>query len=76
MILLPESQKDEACKIAEKIRSDIQNIKWEQIKSVTVSLGVAELLEDDDIQSLYKRVDNRLYYAKTHGKNQVTSQDL
>ncbi|MBR4320836.1 MAG: GGDEF domain-containing protein [Treponema sp.] len=35
----------------------------------------AEAVEKDDLTSLYKRVDERLYYAKTHGKNQVVSSD-
>lgn len=75
MILLPESKKSEAIEIAEKIRHKIETLSWEQIKQVTISLGVAKLREDDDLQSFYKRVDNRLYYAKQHGKNQISSED-
>ena len=76
MILLPQSSKSEAVEIAEQIRKKIESLNWNKIKQVTISLGVAEVREDDDIQSLYKRVDNRLYYAKHHGKNCVTSEDL
>ncbi|MCR5188634.1 MAG: GGDEF domain-containing protein, partial [Treponema sp.] len=76
MILLPESKKSEAVEIAERIRHEIESLSWNQIKQVTISLGVAELYEDDDLQTFYKRVDNRLYYSKQHGKNCVTSEDL
>ncbi|MCR4742022.1 MAG: GGDEF domain-containing protein [Treponema sp.] len=76
MILLPHSQKTEAVKIAERIRQEIQNLTWDKIKQVTISLGVAQIREKDNLQTFYKRVDNRLYYAKQHGKNCVTYQDL
>ncbi len=75
MILVTDAKKEEAIEIAERIRKEIFNIKWEKMNQISISLGVAEVREEDDIQSLYKRVDNRLYYAKTHGKNQVVSED-
>lgn len=75
MILLTEATKEEAIEMAEKIRKDIFNIKWEKMNQISVSLGVSEVRDSDDIQTLYKRVDNRLYYAKTHGKNQVVFKD-
>ena len=75
MILLPESSKAEAVEIAEKIRKEINDLQWEKMNPISISLGVAEAVEKDDLTSLYKRVDERLYYAKTHGKNQVVSSD-
>lgn len=76
MILLPGAKKNDVVSIAERIRKEIFALQWENMKSISISLGVAEVCEGDDIQSFYKRVDNRLYYAKTHGKNQVVSEDL
>lgn len=76
MILLPQSKKENAIEIAERIRKSIEEIKWEKMQKVTISLGVAEVREEDDLQSFYKRVDNRLYYAKQHGKNRVVSEEL
>ena len=32
--------------------------------------------EDDELKMLYKRADERLYYAKMHGKNQVIADDI
>ena len=75
MILLPDSKKEKAIEIAERIRKEINEIKWEKMTSVSISVGLAKALPHDDIQSLYKRVDERLYHAKTHGKNQVVSED-
>lgn len=73
MILLPEAKKEEAVQIAERIRANVFDLKWEKIPGVSISLGVAGVRENDDIQTLYKRVDERLYFAKTHGKNRVIS---
>lgn len=64
-----------AVSIAERIRTEISSLKWEKINQVTISLGVSGVRESDDDQTLYKRVDNRLYFSKTHGKNCVTSED-
>jgi diguanylate cyclase (GGDEF)-like protein len=75
MILLPDSKKDAAISLAEKIRSQINAIKWEKMPCVSVSVGVSELCRGDDCQTLYKRVDGRLYYAKMHGKNRVIGED-
>ncbi len=73
MILLPETKKADAIEIAERIRKAISSIQWENMNGVTVSLGVAEGTSQDSDESLYKRVDNHLYTAKTSGKNQVVS---
>ena len=44
--------------------------------AISVSVGVAQVRDDEQLQDSYKRVDERLYYAKTHGKNQVCSEDI
>jgi diguanylate cyclase (GGDEF)-like protein len=38
---------------------------------VTVSIGVAQLAADDDLESLLHRADQALYEAKAAGRNQV-----
>ena len=40
--------------------------------SATVSIGIAELAQGDNLDSLMKKADDAMYYSKTHGKNQVT----
>ncbi|MBB5225495.1 GGDEF domain-containing protein [Treponema ruminis] len=76
MILLPGAQKEEAREIAEKIRSSINAIQWEKMPAISISVGVTQVRDEEDLQDSYKRVDERLYYAKTHGKNQVCSEDI
>ncbi len=38
---------------------------------VTVSIGVAQFVEDDDLQTFLRRADAALYEAKRSGRNQV-----
>lgn len=76
MILLPETEKIIAGQIAEKIRAAINALAWEKMPAISVSVGVAQVRDDEQLQDSYKRVDERLYYAKTHGKNQVCADNI
>lgn len=73
-ILLVETQLEDAKLIAEQLRSNIEKntllVKQTNIKT-TISLGVTQANNEDDVDSLFKRVDTALYQAKSKGKNQV-----
>lgn len=71
MILCPNTDLEEASMIAEYIRSDFEQLKFNKAAHCTISLGVTKLLETDDSDSICQRVDNALYKAKTTGKNKV-----
>jgi len=71
-ILLPKSKGQEAEKIAEKMRQEIENSDCESVK-VTCSFGVASL--DHDVEcdmSLIERADMALYQSKYQGRNRVS----
>jgi len=75
-ILLQQTNKQEAFQVAERIRLRVQNLQHsgpdaEQF-SITVSIGIAnnEFI-DESLGKLLERADDALYYAKTHGRNQV-----
>lgn len=71
VIICDDSGLDGAIHLAEKLRTDIEIHDFSEIGQVTISLGVAELREDDDSTSLFKRADDKLYEAKSSGKNCV-----
>jgi diguanylate cyclase (GGDEF)-like protein/PAS domain S-box-containing protein len=73
MALLPQSDCEEARAVAERIRQAIaaQPIVTPQATvAVTVSLGIARLLgQEDTLERLIERADQALYRAKTGGRN-------
>lgn len=70
VILLPHASLEEAMKIAEKLRLEIENLTFETSNElkVTASFGVAQLEENEDIVAI---ADRNLYAAKANGRNCV-----
>jgi len=71
MILATETNLDGAAQIAEKIRSSIAGHDFTGAGTVTVSLGIAQFLPDEEEKGLLKRTDDALYRAKESGRNRV-----
>jgi len=71
MVLLPQSNLDAACIVAEKLRASIAGFQFEKIGHVTLSLGVTGYTPTDDAEAMLKRVDDALYKAKDNGRNRV-----
>ncbi len=75
--ILPQTTKEEALKLAERMREVIEketsNTKQTVVpRKITVSIGVAAYPEDaDDKEKLIFCADGALYEAKRFGKNQV-----
>ncbi len=60
--------------LAEEVRSTFSTLPIDGIpddKEITVSIGVAELLQLESYDSLYRRADKALYAAKNKGRNRV-----
>lgn len=75
VLILPDTECQEAALIGERIRLAIKNciVDIGEIEtSVTVSIGVSSLQEDDDVTSLaLSRADDALYQAKREGRDRV-----
>lgn len=71
VVLLPETGLDEALKKAESICQCVRQTALVDQHSITLSCGVAEVGEGDDVASLFKRADEALYRAKDNGRDQV-----
>lgn len=63
--------------IGEKLRYLIENTQITTDDgtslSVTVSVGITIVRDEDDINSIIKRADERMYKSKKNGKNMVTA---
>jgi len=74
-ILLPDTSKKEAIRVADNIRKAVkkEDVELRRVKThITVSIGVAAFPEDAKIQDeLIMKADERLYKAKREGKDRV-----
>lgn len=71
-VILPQTGKDEAVAVAERIRSQVALTDHEGLPEVTISCGVATYPDDADaIGLLTKRADDAMYAAKRAGRNAV-----
>lgn len=71
MILFLETSLEETRHVVEKIRQRIESHRFDTIGNMTCSFGVTQVLKDDSIHSLNRRVDEALYEAKNNGRNKV-----
>ncbi len=82
MIILPETDKKKAFEIAERVRTRIMALKMlhetsNVIPYVTVSVGVASIIPDDnDFEKILEITDKMLYRAKETGRNKVCSASM
>lgn len=74
VLILNNTQTEGSMIVAERIRQHIADMTTtfeDHAIKVTVSIGVASILEGDTIASLFARADKALYQAKNNGRNQV-----
>lgn len=70
LILLPETPLEPAKTVANKIRSITEHLNFNGF-TLTISLGVCEIHENESFESAFSRCDTALYRAKTNGRNRV-----
>ena len=72
-VILPESSRDDAELLADRIAIAIRGQKIAKIGALKISAGVAELRADDTAADLFKRADHALLRAKNAGKARVVA---
>jgi len=73
VILLPNTNKEYAVEMTERLRSMISSHCFSGVENLTCSFGVAGLEKNDTAETLIKKADKLLYRAKRLGKNTVIS---
>lgn len=71
-VLLPNTNLEEATQTAERLRERIEKGPQKNPNlTVTISAGVTNATENDDLDRLIHRADAAMYAAKDQGRNQV-----
>ncbi len=76
-VIMPNTDLSEAKTIAEQIRVKLSKSELKQkdngltIGKITVSIGITQLKNDDNVESFINRADEALYNAKESGRNRV-----
>lgn len=75
-IMLPETNKEGALLVAERLRANIQEARikvFNEELNCTISIGVAAFPDDDQqVNALLDKADKALYRAKMQGKNRAS----
>ena len=73
MIVCPETDGQGGEKIAEKIRTKIEQHSFPVVGNKTASFGVSAYDRSDEAKTIVERADKALYQAKEQGRNRVVS---
>ncbi len=71
IIVCGNTELDKASDMAEKIRRLVEHYTFADSLKVTVSIGVAQIQEGENLEALFSRSDQALYEAKRAGRNRV-----
>lgn len=73
IIVYKEKRLDYVLRSGERIRNNIENLKWQNGAKVTISIGVAKnnINRKNSYLQTIKKADKNLYEAKHRGKNMV-----
>jgi diguanylate cyclase (GGDEF)-like protein len=64
--------------LAKRIRHNVEGLRIKSLQGVTITLsvGVSAMVEQDTPKSLFERADAALYQAKENGRNQVYAAEI
>src|SRR5450830_1722581 len=71
VVLLRSANLDNARRIIDRFRSDVESHDFPQVGQVTVSIGFTSVSAADSPVVTLGHADQALYYAKAHGRNRV-----
>ncbi|MDX2500975.1 MAG: GGDEF domain-containing protein, partial [Deltaproteobacteria bacterium] len=75
-VILPETALAEARFVAQRIRAALEAERFSpengQDVQITISIGVTEYQEKEDLSTFIQRADKAMYISKQNGRNKVS----
>lgn len=71
LVVAPETHLVPAKSLAHRLKNSIEELRINNVRNLTVSIGLSVLNCNEGIESFIKRVDNALYKAKKYGRNRI-----
>jgi diguanylate cyclase (GGDEF)-like protein len=71
LVFLPDVPMAGAMVFAERARTQVEALSFDQVGAVTMSAGIAQVRPDEDARAAIRRADAQLYEAKRLGRNLV-----
>nr|WP_254659057.1 diguanylate cyclase [Ralstonia pickettii] len=72
MIVLDKCSQADSVDLAKRILDRVNAYEDEEVSALTLSLGIATLIQDETIGALIARADSALYDAKRAGRNRLS----
>lgn len=75
LLILPYANLEDGMKVSEGIQKELAQspfVHRDVTIHVSVSIGITEALEDDDLKSALKRTDIAMYQSKRSGRDKIT----
>ncbi len=72
LIILPNTILENAKQYAERLRKEVEAYSFETVGNLTISMGVVEIEPSENMNEIFKRVDNLLYASKNSGRNRIS----
>lgn len=73
LIVCPETSEENATTLALNLRKQIEEVLFEKVGHKTMSVGVAQIKDEIDLDNLISNADNAMYFAKENGRNKVVA---
>lgn len=73
VVLMRCNGESEAARALERLRTTTARYLFPQVGHITISIGFSEVKTGDTPSGAFERADKAVYYAKEHGRNQVSS---
>ena len=70
-ILSIQTDREDEIKFANRLREEVKSKNFENIGTITISIGITQQQDGDSYKTLFERADKALYNAKRSGRDNV-----